>query len=661
MVIMNTHSTGYEYLNELNPDQVSAVEHIHGPLMIVAGAGTGKTKTLTYRILHLIHSGVLPGQILAVTFTNKAAHEMRERVRDLLHKYNPEHTTEKTAMPTMKTFHGLGVMILRQFFSEAGIRKEFVILDTADGMKLIKESMEELGIDTKKHEPKLMRSIISNAQNKGTKLSDFERDSNSENTGYAARVWRLYEAKKAREHALDFDDLLIKLRDLLENNVSVRNYLQNKFRYIHIDEYQDTNNVQYEIARLLTGSEHNICVVGDTDQNIYSWRGANIKNMMSFETDFPEARIILLEQNYRSTKNILSAAGAIIAENKIRIEKTLYTDNHTGEPIDLFIGMNERDEAYFVADSIKKLINSGVSPSNIAILFRTHFQSRILEEQCLQFNIPYHVLGVKFFDRKEIKDLVAYLRYALNPDSLSDLRRIINEPKRGIGQVGLVKIMSGNADSLSGSQYASFMSFQTIMAEIADHSQRLIPSELVRFTIHKSGMFNAYSNGSTDEHERLETMEELVTYALAYDDREIGTGILDMLEDIALLSEQDGIKEGTESVKLMTIHASKGLEFMYVFITGLEQGLFPHAGFETQKNKEDGEEERRLFYVAITRAMKKLHLSYAYARTIFGKQTFNEPSEFIANIPAEIINVVQSDFSDYQSEDKHVKTVYLDW
>lgn len=651
----------YPYLAELNPMQAQAVEYTNGPLMIVAGAGTGKTKTLTYRILHLIHTGVLPEHILAVTFTNKAAHEMRERVKTLLHKYNPEHSTEKTTMPTLKTFHGLGVMLLRQFYQQANIRKEFTILDTADGMKLIKESMEELGIDIKKHEPKLLRSIISSAQNKGTKLSDFERDTHSENTGYAARVWKLYEAKKAREHALDFDDLLIKLRDLLHDNESVRNYLQNKFQYIHIDEYQDTNNVQYEIARLLTGPLHNICVVGDTDQNIYSWRGANIKNMMSFETDFPEARIILLEQNYRSTKNILTAAGAIIAENKIRIDKTLYTDNHTGEPIDLFIGMNERDEAYFVADSIKKLITSGVSPNSIAILFRTHFQSRILEEQCLQFNIPYHVLGVKFFDRKEIKDLVAYIRYALNPDSLSDLRRIINEPKRGIGQVGLVKIMSGQAETLSGSQQASFMSFQTIMADIADHSQRLIPSELVRFTIHKSGMFNAYSTGSTDEHERLETMEELVTYALAYDDREIGTGILDMLEDIALLSEQDGIKEGTESVKLMTIHASKGLEFPYVFITGLEQGLFPHAGFEDKKNAEDAEEERRLFYVAITRAMKKLYLSYAYSRTIFGKQTFNEASQFIANIPAEIVSVVQSDFSDYQSEDKHVKTVYLDW
>lgn len=639
----------FDYLNDLNPEQQAAVVHTNGPLLIVAGAGTGKTKTLMYRILHMIKSGTPADQILAITFTNKAAAEMRER----LHKLLGEHRQ----MPMMKTFHGLGVYILRTYYHEAGLRKEFVIMDTTDTMKIIKECMEQLGIDPKQYDPRTIRTIISNAQNAGKKPSTFESDVYSPTTSHALNIWRMYQEKKKAEHALDFDDLLVKTKELLEDNPIVRKQLQARFKYIHIDEYQDTNEIQYTIAKILAGDDHNICAVGDTDQNIYSWRGANIKNMLNFERDFPGTVVILLEQNYRSTANILSVADAIITKNTTRIEKTLRTDKSAGEAIDVFIGLNESHEASAIAGEIKDIMNKGISPNEIAILFRTHFQSRALEEACLNFEIPYQVLGVKFFERKEIKDMVSYIRAALNPESFSDIKRVINEPKRGIGKVGLLKIFSGQSSDLSGMQMNSYISFLKIMEDIKTQSQEKIPSELVRYTIHRSGIFEAYSSGSADERERLETIEELVTYALRYDEMPIGDGILQMLEDISLLSEQDNIQEDRPAVRLMTVHAAKGLEFNYVFVTGMEQGLFPHEGFQEKKGKEEQEEERRLFYVAVTRAREKLYLSYAYSRTIFGRQSFNEPSEFLGDIPKLLLNYRETG----NIPDAPLKTVYLEW
>jgi DNA helicase-2/ATP-dependent DNA helicase PcrA len=639
-----------DYLHDLNPEQQSAVIHIQGPLLIVAGAGTGKTKTLMYRILHLIKSGIPAEQILAITFTNKAAAEMRER----LHKLLGDHRT----MPMMKTFHGLGVYILRNYYREAHLRKEFVIMDSQDTMRLIKECMEELSIDPKQFDPRTIRTIISNAQNAGKKITSFEQDVFSPTTSHALNIWRLYQQKKNTEHALDFDDLLVKTKELLEDNADVRKQLQNRFKYIHIDEYQDTNEIQYTIAKILAGDTHNICAVGDTDQNIYSWRGANIKNMLNFERDFPGTKVIILEQNYRSTANILSVADAIITKNTTRIEKTLRTEKSAGESVSVIVGLNENHEASAIGTEIKQMINNGTSPTDIAILFRTHFQSRALEEACLHHEIPYQVLGVKFFERKEIKDLVSYIRAALNPESLSDIKRVINEPKRGIGKVGLLKIFSGMANELSGAQMNGYQSFQKILNDIRAVAFEKIPSEVVRYTIHRSGIFEAYSNGSADERERLETIEELVTYALRYDDDyPIGDGILQMLEDIALLSEQDNMREDRPAVRLMTVHAAKGLEFDYVFVTGMEQGLFPHEGFAEKKSKEESEEERRLFYVAVTRAREKLYLSYAYSRTIFGRQSFNEPSEFLADIPLLLLNYMETG----DIPDEPLKTVYLDW
>ncbi len=637
------------YLNDLNPEQQRAVLHTSGPLLIVAGAGTGKTKTLTYRILHLINNGVSAENILAITFTNKAAKEMRERLHGML--------GEHRMMPMMKTFHGLGVYILRTFYQEAKLRKEFVIMDTTDTMRLIKDCMEELSIDPKQYDPRTVRTIISNAQNAGKKVFDFEAEIFNAVTDNAVRVWRLYEQKKQTEHALDFDDLLVKTKELMEDNADVRKKLQDKFKYVHIDEYQDTNEIQYQIAKILAGKDHNVCAVGDTDQNIYSWRGANIKNMLNFERDFPGTVTILLEQNYRSTKNILSVADAIITKNTARIEKTLHTEKHDGEAVSVFIGLNETHEARLVANEIKSLISGGVPATEVAILFRTHFQSRALEEACLHAEIPYQVLGVKFFERKEIKDLVSYIRASVNPDSLSDIKRVINEPKRGIGKVALAKIFAGTAGELSGAAAGGYRDFQNILNDIRKLCSVKIPSEVVRYAIHRSGMFTVYSNGSADEKERLETMEELVTYALRYDDFPLGEGLLQMLEDISLLSEQDNIRDDRPAVRLMTVHAAKGLEFDYVFVTGMEQGLFPHAGYDQKKGKEEQEEERRLFYVAVTRARERLYLSHAYARTVYGQQNFNAPSEFLSDIPVKLLEYVDAG----DVPDEPLKTVYLEW
>ncbi len=639
----------FDYLHDLNPEQQRAVLHTHGPLLIVAGAGTGKTKTLTYRIFHLIQTGISAENILAITFTNKAAAEMRERLHKMLGEYR--------TMPTMKTFHGLGVYVLRMFYQEAKLRKEFVILDTTDTNRLIKESMEELSIDTKQYDPRTLKTIISNAKNAGKKIFDFETEIYNSTTDYAVKVWRLYEQKKTAEHALDFDDLLVKTKELIENNSDVRTKLQNKFKYIHIDEYQDTNEIQYQIAKLLAGDEHNICAVGDTDQNIYSWRGANIKNMLNFERDFSGTVTILLEQNYRSTKTILSAADAIIVKNSTRIEKTLRTEKPDGETISVFIGLNESHEARLIASEIKSLLDQEIPATEIAILFRTHFQSRALEEACLHAEIPYQVLGVKFFERKEIKDLVSYIRAALNPDSLSDIKRTINEPKRGIGKVALAKIFAGTAGELSGAASNGYREYMQILQDVRHLAGEKTPSEVVRFAIHRSGMFESYTNGSADEQERLETMEELVTYALRYDDLQIGDGILQMIEDISLLSEQDNIRDDRPAVRLMTVHAAKGLEFNYVFVSGMEQGLFPHAGYDEKKGKEEQEEERRLFYVAVTRARERLFLSHAYTRTIYGQQNFNAPSEFLSDIPETLLEYIDTG----DIPDEQPKTVYLEW
>lgn len=662
------------YLESLNPKQREAVLATAGPLLIVAGAGTGKTKTLTHRIYHLIHQGVHPHQILAITFTNKAAKEMRERVMHMLARDE----RGRGEAPTLCTFHSLGVRILRRFSQQAGLKKTFAILDSQDSMKLVKDAMEMLKINPKLHEPKKIRNFISSKKSDGVTADSFSRAIHSSFTEIVSAVWIKYEELKTKESAVDFDDLLLKTLELLEKNTAVRTTLQDEWQYIHIDEYQDTNRVQYDIVRLLAEAHHNLCVVGDTDQNIYSWRGANLRNILNFEKDYPEAQTILLEENYRSSKNILTAADEVIKKNTARIHKTLRTSQGDGEKITLFSAISEADEARHIAAQADTLIAQGTVPTEIAVLYRTNFQSRVLEEAFLRANVPYQLLGTKFFERKEIKDVVAYIRAAYNRDNLSDLKRIINEPKRGLGPAAVAKIFAGMAQDLAPSQKAQYERFEKILDAIVTYAEVHAPSETVRFVIEQSGLFTMYQTGTEEEQEKLENLEELVTFALKYDaaDGDLqgepfpeseSAGALPhnlerMLQDIALQSDQDELSQDKkrDGVKLMTIHASKGLEFDHVFIGGLEQGLFPHEGFDEKKSVEDQEEERRLFYVALTRARKCLHLSYALTRTIYGQQQFNEPSEFLTDIPDEIVEREASE-SFGGEPDRPIKTVYLDW
>src|SRR3989344_3706624 len=678
---------------------------MEGPLLIVAGAGAGKTKTITHRILNLIKNGVAPEKILAVTFTNKAAKEMKERVYHLLNSEG-QNVLEKSLsrfdldsekMPFVSTFHSLGVYIIKENAKILGLTRHFTILDESDSTALIKEATKEMGLDPKQYDPKKIGNIISREKGKFTHLVDYKERASDYLSKIVAQVWNLYERKKAKENSLDFDDLLLKTTKLLKENEQIRKIYQKKWDYIHVDEYQDTNEVQYLMSRLLSENNKNICVVGDADQNIYSWRGANLKNILSFEKDYgKDVKIILLEENYRSTKNILEAANEIIKKNKYRPDKNLFTKNKIGEKIGFYEALDESDEADFVATKILEILDGGkirefaswsgrghtnknksvadprtranfTNFADIAILYRANFQSRVLEEAMLKYNIPYQVLGVKFFERKEIKDTLAYLRAALNPESLSDIKRIINFPARGIGKVTLAKIFAGERESLPIKVKIKIDNFYKTLKEIKNKIENEKASDVIKFTVKKSGIEMELSSGTEEEMERLENIKELATLALKYDNLKNGEGVEKLLEDAALASDQDGImineekKEDKNTVKLMTVHASKGLEFKYVFITGLEDGLFPHQKNEEIKNVEDREEERRLFYVALTRAKEKLFLSFSNFRTIFGSRQINAPSEFISDIPSDILEkeACPTGQSFGRGEKGGIKTIYI--
>jgi len=437
---------------------------------------------------------------------------------------------------------------------------------------------------------------------------------------------------------LDFDDLLLKTVLLLKKSDTVRNHYQNRWQYIHIDEYQDTNVVQYELSRILAERHGNICVVGDTDQNIYSWRGADIKNMLDFEKDYPGAVVVFLEENYRSTQTILSAANTVIAKNKVRKEKNLFTKNKNGELITVYEAYDEADEARFVSGSIKKLLDKKIASCNIAVLYRANFQSRALEEALLSANTPYQVLGVRFFDRKEVRDIVSFIKAGLNPDSLADIKRIVNVPPRGIGKVTLVKMFAREEGTLSPAMKKRVDDFRNLLSEIGKQATTTHLPELIKFVLQKTGMEEKLRNGTEEEKERLENIRELVTFAVKYQNLTPEEGIEAFLSDVALATDQDELQKDSNAVKLMTVHAAKGLEFKYVFITGLEQDLFPHKSFgtDTQDRGRD-EEERRLFYVALTRAEEKLYLSHASLRTIFGSKQINIPSEFFEDIDGSLV------------------------
>ena len=631
-----------EYIETLNDKQKEAVLHTDGPLLIVAGAGAGKTKTITHRIIHLIHQGVNPVNILAVTFTNKAAKEMKERVMGLLEErvHGQGEPELCSGSPFVSTFHSLGVHIIKENAHLIGLTKHFAIADEHDALVIIKESMKNRGIDVKQHEPRKIKSIISKSKGDFITSETYSQNVNSSMASIVSVIWKDYEQTLKKEKTLDFDDLLLESVLILKKYPEIKQKYQEKWKYIHIDEYQDTNEVQYEMTKLLVGKEDNLCVVGDTDQNIYSWRGANIKNMLRFEKDFPSAKIILLEQNYRSTGNIIEAANCIINKNQYRIPKTLFTKNDTGETISIFEGYDEVYEARYVAEKIDELLVKN-KPEDIAILYRANFQSRVLEEALLERQIPYQVLGVKFFDRREIKDLLSYIKASYNRESLSDIKRIINIPTRGIGKVTLTKLLSGQFTDLPQTMQEKINKFYLLLDKIKEYSEKNKPSETIKYVIQESGLEKELSHGPSDEQERLENMKELVTLATKYDSLPEEEALDKLLEDAALSSDQDTLVHNKiNGVRLMTVHASKGLEFRYVFITGLEQDLFPHTNMDS-KTKEDKEEERRLFYVAVTRAKEKLFLTYAQLRTIFGMKQVTTPSEFIYDIPPHLTDIDQ--------------------
>lgn len=648
----STHIAG------LNEPQQKAVLHTEGPLLVLAGAGSGKTRVITHRIVHLITTGISPRNILAVTFTNKAAKEMRERVTTLIQQFSASRHASMDGQPLVTTFHSLGVHILREFHEAAGIRRHFTIYDRADSLRAIKQALEKANYNPKEFEPRRILGMISRAKGDALTQTEYQDAARSYPEQVAAAVWEQYETILNQEQALDFDDLLAKCLRLLRTNQIVRETLQKRFIYIHVDEYQDTNRVQFSIIELLAGETQNICVVGDIDQNIYSWRGADVKNVMQFERHFPRATTILLEENYRSTKTIIAASNDVIKKNRNRVEKNVFTNNHDGEKLTLYAAMTGTDEAEYIALTARSLIADGADPSAIAVLYRTNFQSRALEEAFLNYEVPYQLLGTKFFERKEVKDVLSYLRLALNPGSNADLARVINEPSRGIGKVTLLKIIEGKRADLNKGTSEKVAIFDTIMMDIAKTAHEKPLSETIKFIMKRSGIEQSYKEeGTEDALERLENLRELVTLATRYDNLSPIEAVEFLLETAALQSDQDELKEKDEhnAVRLMTVHAAKGLEFSYVFIAGLEEGLFPHERLDDGKT--DTEEERRLFYVALTRAEKKVFLTYAHMRTIFGSQRVNLPSSFLNDISKEHIesgNPSGGHTSGYET------TIYLD-
>lgn len=617
----------------LNDKQYEASQYTEGPLLIIAGAGAGKTKTLTERIVTIIKNGTDPRNILAVTFTNKAAKEMRERVvkrleeEHIIETVNPYHHT-----PLIRTFHSLGLLMLQEQSERVGLLRHPTILDQSDTLAIIKRAIEQLSLDPKQHDPSKIRSIISREKGDFVSQKEYQAKVATAQMDIIATVWRIYEEALKEQKAVDFDDLIVRTVHMLEDHADIRAYYQKRFKYIHIDEYQDTNAAQYAFVKLLVhGERNNICVVGDTDQNIYSWRGANIRNILNFEKDFPGTKTVLLEENYRSTGNILSLANKAIKKNTVRTEKNLFTSQGEGDLVTVQPCWDEGSESEFIAKTCKSLIEEGVDPTTIAVLYRANFQSRILEEGFLKENVIYNLLGTKFFERKEIKDVMSYLRAALNRSSQQDLRRVFETPKRGIGKVTMAKLFAN--EEISGKASLAINKVYEFLDMVITTLETEPLSHVISMIIVDSGMEKEMLEGSSEDRERLENARELVSLTVKYDAKGGMEALTEFLEETSLQSDQDQDTKEKKGVRLMTIHASKGLEFNYVFITGLEQDLFPHKNIGNRKrSKEEEEEERRLFYVAVTRARKKLYMSYAELRTIFGQKQINAPSEFLEDV-----------------------------
>ena len=624
-----------QYLEGLNVAQKKAVLATEGPVSVLAGAGSGKTRVLTTRMYHLIREGVPGERILAVTFTNKAAREMRERLQNML---NPSQAFEpKTVtLPFVATFHGLGRELLESYGKAIGVPRYFSIFDRDDAERTIARALKMLDVETKELSPRAVLSRISKAKGSGMTASEFrERHGRS---SFGARVtadaWREYDRTLASEKALDFDDLIALPVRMLREHEDIRKLAAARWRYLHIDEYQDTNDLQEELIALLSETHKNVFVVGDMDQLVYSWRGANMKNIMEFEKRYADARTIILEHNYRSTKTIVDAGNAVIEKNKNRKEKRSITDNPEGNPMTVHIALNADAEAAWVAQKIREEIRAGEKPEDVAVLYRTNFQSRALEEALLRANIPYKLLGTRFFERKEVKDVLAWVRLILEPSRESDRMRAAQFPPRGIGKVTLGKLAAGKREDLRAGERAKVEAFDALIAELSHAADTHMPSEFVRLLIEKSGIRAALAEGTEEERERFENIREIATLAARHDGAPGREGIAAFLAEAALAGDQDELdRNEKKGVMLMTVHAAKGLEFNSVFVTGLEEGLFPHEGMGGETER-DEEEERRLFYVAITRARKKLFLSFARVRNIYGTDYFSEPSSFLEDLDA---------------------------
>ena len=639
--------------DKLNEPQREAVYHTDGPLLILAGAGSGKTRVLTHRIAYLIEErNVNPWNILAITFTNKAAGEMRERV-DSLVGFGSESIW-------VSTFHSMCVRILRRFIDRLGYDNRFTIYDTDDQKTLMKEVCKKVAIDTKVFKERSLMSAISSAKNELILPDEFELNAGGDFAKLKiAKVYREYEAQLKANNALDFDDLLVKTVQLLQTQPDVLENYQERFRYIMVDEYQDTNTVQFQLVRLLAGKYRNLCVVGDDDQSIYKFRGANIRNILDFEHEFLDACVIKLEQNYRSTGNILNAANRVIANNKGRKEKTLWTANGEGELVHLRQFDTGYDEADFIAEDIKKEVRAGASYNDHAVLYRTNAQSRLLEEKFVAMNVPYKIVGgVNFYARREIKDLLAYLKTIDNGMDDIAVRRIINVPKRGIGLTTINRIQESAAERGLGfyetlmapelipgigRSAAKLDSFAALIEYFKGLTGQMSITDLLREVIEKTGYMESLdSEDKEDAQARKENIDELINKAAAYEeaaeDRDEPATLSAFLEEVALVADIDSLDEEQDYVVLMTLHSAKGLEFPHVYLAGMEDGLFPSYMTITSDDRDDLEEERRLCYVGITRAEQELTLTCARRRMVRGETQYNKISRFIKEIPAELLD-----------------------
>ena len=648
-----------DLMQGLNEPQQRAVACLQGPLLIVAGAGSGKTRVLTFRIANLLEHGVPPYRILAITFTNKAAREMRERVDALI--------GDAAQDVWLSTFHSFCVRFLRMELEHYGrYAKNFVIYDAADSKGLIRECLKELNIDEKHTAPGAVQAHISDAKNRLLDVAAFTAQATDFFAEQVAKIYALYQSKLQENNALDFDDLLMLTVELLTKNEELRAKYQKKFQYILVDEYQDTNGAQYAITKLLAAEHRNICVVGDADQSIYGWRGADMRNIMNFEKDYPEATVILLEQNYRSTKNILAAANAVIENNLTRKKKELWTDNPTGDRITIYEGATEKNEASYIVREVERLHTMfHVKYGDIAVLYRTNAQSRNIEEAFYATGVPYAMVGsVRFYDRREIKDIIAYLRVIYNPRDTLSLLRIINVPRRGLGPTSIARMMETAEEyrislfevitdaqllsmipKLSAKVKLALEEFAAMVFTFMGQLGTRPIHEIVEDVIETSGYAAALEEEKKeDNRDRLENLREFISVAKNFDDgaAEGENGLADFLAQIALISDVDQTEQSDGTVTLMTFHAAKGLEFPAVFMAGMEEGLFPHS--RTLLDDTEIEEERRTCYVGITRAERRLYLTYARQRTIYGRTEMSRPSRFLAEIPEELVEHKEADF-----------------